>query len=396
MAKAREPIYFCTQWMTGEEKAAVRAVMESDWVTTLGPDQGEFEREFCARLSPKVRGVALSSGTSALELGFRLLSVEPGDTVISSTFSFIATISPAVRMGAVPIFVDSEEDSWNMDPALLEDAMVRLKKRGKRAKAVVLAHAYGQSADVGEIVKICDRFEVPLLEDAAEAVGTYFKRRHVGTFGKLAVFSFNGNKTVTTGGGGMLCSLDPALIKQASYLAFQAKELGSWEYVHRTLGYNFRLSNVLCAIGRAQVRRLPEILKRKDEIHARYSEWAVRRDDVALLEAPRRFPNRASHWLNILRLRSKKAKLERIQLKDFLGALGIQTRPVWYPLHRQPVFHGCQVFSRGIADSFHAESICLPSGISLNDKQVTRVIEGLDEALGPLNGAKLRRRKGSR
>jgi len=394
--KRLDPVFFCTQWMSKAEKKAVAEVMETDWVTTIGPAQGAFEQDFCATVGSGVKGVAVTSGTAALELAFQLFGVGAGDIVISSTFSFIATISPAARAGAIPIFVDSEEDSWNMDPELLEDALVNLKRLGKRAKAVVVTHVYGQSANIGEIVKICERFEAPLIEDAAEAVGTYYKKRHVGSFGRVSIFSFNGNKTITSGGGGMFCSGDSNLIKEAAYLAFQAKEPGSWEYVHKNLGYNFRLSNVLAAIGHAQVLRIPQILAKKKHIHDMYSVWASQRDDVQLLEAPKKFPNQASHWLNILRLNAEKASLDRLQLKEFLLQKGIQTRPVWYPLHRQPVFHGCQVYSRGIADSFHEEAICLPSGISLESKDVQRVIDALNAALGKINGAARPRRKGSR
>lgn len=396
MPKKVEPIYFCTQWMSPAEKRAVSDVLETDWVTTLGPAQGAFERDFCSSLGRSMKGVALTSGTAALELAFRLIGLKRGDIVISSTFSFIATVSPAVRMGAIPIFIDSEEDSWNMDPDLLDDALSHLKRRGKKARAVIVTHVYGQSANIGEILEICERYGVPLLEDAAEAVGTYYRKRHVGTFGHLSIFSFNGNKTITSGGGGMLCSRDSELIKEASYLAFQAKEVGSWEYLHHTLGYNFRLSNVLAAIGHAQVLRIPEILKRKAQIHSHYSEWAAKREDVTLLEAPRKFPNKASHWLNILRLKSKVSALSRMELKEYLLDRGIQTRPVWYPLHRQPVFHGCQVYSRGIADSFHEEAICLPSGISLSEKDLGRVVDTIDDALGVPTLVKPPRRKGSR
>lgn len=388
MTRKQQPIYFCTQWMTRAEKMAVAEVMDTDWVTTVGPAQGAFEREFCATLGPNVSGVALSSGTAALELAYRLIGVGAGDIIVCSTFSFIATISPAARMGAVPIFVDSEEDSWNMDPALLDDALAHLKRLGKRAKAVVVTHVYGQSAEIGEIARICERYDTTLIEDAAEAVGTHYRRRHVGTHGLISIFSFNGNKTVTSGGGGMLCSTDAELVKRASHLAFQAREPGSWDYVHQELGYNFRLSNVLAAVGCAQVRRIPEMLKRKQAIHDHYSAWARKRSDVQLLEPPKAFPNRATHWLNILRLKADSARLGRLELRDFLLSRGVQTRPVWYPLHRQPVFRGCQVYSRGIADSFQEEAICLPSGISLTQRELARVVLGLEDALGRVSPAR--------
>lgn len=396
----KTPVFFCTQWMTKAEKRAVAEVMDTDWVTTVGPAQGEFEKAFCSVLGSNMHGVALASGTAALELAFRMIDLRAGDIVVCSTFTFIATVSPAARLGAVPIFVDSEEDSWNMDPELLEDALAHLKRLGKRAKAVVVSHVYGQSARIEEIAKICERFDATLIEDAAEAVGTLFKKRHVGTYGTISVFSFNGNKTVTSGGGGMLCSADAKLVKRASYLGFQAREPGTWDYVHQELGYNFRLSNVLAAIGCAQVRRIPEILRAKKEIHDSYSSWAAGRADVELLEAPTAFPNRATYWLNILRLRAGKAKLNRTQLRDALLAEGVQSRPVWYPLHRQPVFHGCQVYSRGVADAFHEEAICLPSGISLEAGELERVLRALDSALGAAGIRKKAetppRRKGNR
>jgi pyridoxal phosphate-dependent aminotransferase EpsN len=357
--------------MGGHEQEFVRDAFESNWIAPLGPHVAAFEREFCAAVGA-ANGVALSTGTAALHLAFQLLGVGPGDEVLVSTLTFAASVNPIVYLGARPVFIDSERISWNLDPARLEAALEARRRAGRPPKAVAAIHLYGQSADLDSICELCEHYGVPLVEDAAESLGASYRGRAPGTFGAAGIYSFNGNKVITTSGGGMLVSPDEDLVRHALKLATQAREPVP-HYEHEEIGYNYRMSNVLAAIGRGQLRVL------QDHVEARRANFALYQrllGDLAGIEFMPEAPwGRHSRWLTTLTIDPDAFGTDREALRLALEAQNIEARPVWKPMHRQPVFTDYESVGGEVADDLFGRGLCLPSSSNLTSEQVERVAD---------------------
>lgn len=366
-------IYLSPPHLSGLEAQFLQEALESGWIAPLGPQVEAFEREFAQAVGTSY-ALALSSGTAALHLALILAGVGPGDEVVVSTLTFAASAFPVLYLGARPVFVDSERSSWNMDPALLAEFLEARGKRGKLPKAVVLVHLYGQSADIAPIRALCEAYGVILIEDAAEALGATYQGRTPGTFGRMGIYSFNGNKIITTSGGGMLVSDDGALIARARKLATQAREPVPW-YEHVEVGYNYRMSNLLAAVGRAQLRTLEERVKARRRIFERYVEGLSDLPGISFQpEAPW---GRHTRWLTVMLVDPVAFGRTPEEIRRALESQGIETRPVWKPLHLQPVFQGAETIGGSVAEGFFARGLCLPSGSSLAPQDQERVIEAI-------------------
>lgn len=364
--------------MGNAEFEFVRDAFATNWIAPLGPHVDAFEKEFAATVG-SLHAAALSSGTAALHLALRLLEVRPGEEIFCSTLTFSASANPIAYEHARPVFIDSERQSWNMDPVRLAEALEDRARRGRLPRAVVLVHLYGQSADIDAIASLCAHHGVPLIEDAAEALGTrYFgaapekKACTPGTVGRMGIFSFNGNKIITTSGGGMLVSGDEALIKKARFLATQARDPAP-HYQHSEIGYNYRLSNVLAGIGRGQ------LLVLADRVNARRANCAYYEkafSGVAGIEFMPEAPwNRCTRWLTCILIDPKTFGADREAIRMALEAENIEARPVWKPMHLQPVFAQCEKFGGEVAEDLFNRGLCLPSGSNLTERDLDRVIE---------------------
>jgi pyridoxal phosphate-dependent aminotransferase EpsN len=365
-------IYLSPPHLSGSEQRHVAEAFASNWITSSGPQIEAFEQEFSSVIGG-LPAVALSSGTAALHLGLRLAGVGPGDEVLVSTLTFVASVNPILYLGATPVFVDSERISWNMDPALLAEAIeASVRRRGRPPKAVIVVHLYGQSADLDAVREICNRHEIALIEDAAEALGATYKGRPPGTFGRVGIYSFNGNKIITTSGGGMLVSPDPALVAHARRLATQAREPAP-HYEHREMGYNYRLSNILAGIGRSQLAVLAERVAARRRNFAWYVDALGGLPGVDFMpEAPW---GTHSRWLTCLTIDPSKFGADREAVRLALEAENIEARPVWKPMHLQPVFAGHLRCGGSVAEDLFTRGLCLPSGSSLTLPDLARVAE---------------------
>ena len=353
------------------EQTYVRDAFDTNWIAPLGPHVDAFEREFCAVVGAK-HAAALSSGTAALHLALLLAGVEPGDEVMVSTLTFSASVNPIVYLGGRPLFVDSDRLSWNMDPHLVAEALASRARRNQLPKALVLVHLYGQCADIDPIRDLCTRHGVILIEDAAEALGSTYKGKSPGTFGKAAIFSFNGNKIITTSGGGMLVSDDSDLIAHARKLATQARDPAP-HYQHSEIGYNYRLSNVLAAIGRGQLAVL------EDRVQARRHNFDFYRETLGRLPGIDFMPEapwgRHTRWLTCITVDPAAFGASREEIRCALEAANIEARPVWKPMHLQPVFAGCEQVGGAVAEALFEDGLCLPSGSNLAQGDLERVVE---------------------
>ena len=364
-------IYLSPPHMSGVELQFVHEAFESGWIAPLGPQVEAFEQEFAAKVGVK-HALALSAGTAAIHLALIHLGVELGDEVVVSTLTFAASANPVVYQGARPVFVDSELQSWNMDPNLLEDLLKRKSRQGKLPKAVIVVHLYGQTANLDAILDICDRYGVPLIEDAAEALGATYNERSPGTFGVAGIFSFNGNKIITTSGGGMLVSDNADFIAHARKLATQAREPVP-HYEHKEIGYNYRMSNILAAIGRGQLRVLDERVRRKREIFEYYHQALQDLPGIDFMpEAPW---GRHNRWLTVITIDPHKFGATREDVRLALEAENIEARPVWKPMHLQPVYRGCEVIGGAVAEELFDKGLCLPSGTAMSEEDMARVVE---------------------
>ncbi len=359
--------------MGGDELALVQDAFATNWIAPLGPHVDAFEREFAARAGTK-HAAALSSGTAALHLAMRWLKLQPGDEVICSSLTFSASVNPILYERATPVFVDCDAQTWNMDPAILAEAIEARLKAGRKPRAVVLVHLYGQSADLDPIVALCAQHEIPLIEDAAEALGATYKGRAPGSFGLCGVHSFNGNKIITTSGGGMLVSNDKALIEKSRFWATQARDAAP-HYEHSEVGFNYRMSNVLAAIGRGQLRVL------EDRVTARRRNCAFYEAALADLPGLRFMPEadygRCTRWLTCVTIDAQQAGVDREQVRQSLGEKNIEARPVWKPMHLQPIFQECPNFGGAVGDRLFANGLCLPSGSNLTTSDLERVVEAV-------------------
>ncbi len=375
---ASSRLYLSPPHMSGLEWAFLQEAFDSGWIAPLGPQVAAFEEEFAAKIGAR-HALALNSGTAAIHLALVHLGVGPGDEVLVSTLTFIASANPIVYQGARPVFIDSERTSWNMDPNLLEDALKRKARLGQRPKAIIVVHLYGQTADMQPILDLGQRYGVPVIEDAAEALGATYRGRSAGTWGVAAAFSFNGNKIITTSGGGMLVSDDEAFVRHARKLATQARDPAP-HYQHSEIGYNYRLSNLLAAVGRGQLRVLDDRVRRKREIFDLYRQ--LLRDVPGLTWMPEAPWGRANRWLTVLTVNPAVLGVTREDLRLALEAENIESRPLWKPLHLQPVFRGAEVFGGAVAEDLFAHGLCLPSGTQMHDADVRRVVQVLRRRLG--------------
>jgi pyridoxal phosphate-dependent aminotransferase EpsN len=359
------------------EKDYVEQAFTSNWLSTVGPNLTAFEREFAERMGAP--SVALASGTAAIHLGLRLLGVGPGDQVFCPTLTFAASCNPARYLGAEPVFLDSDPASWNLSPDVLEDALRQAARRKRLPRAVVVVHLYGQCADMEPILALCGQYEVPVLEDAAEALGATYRNRPAGTLGAVGAFSFNGNKIITTSGGGMLVCRNLAWAEKARFWAQQARDPGL-AYQHSELGYNYRMSNVLAGIGRGQLAVLDRRVEERRAIALRY------RDGFADLPGVSPMPQAAyglhTNWLSCFLIDESRFGCSRDRLIAILDEGGVESRPVWKPMHLQPLYAGCARYGGSVAEDLFRRGICLPSSSSLSPEEQLYVIHQVRAASG--------------
>jgi dTDP-4-amino-4,6-dideoxygalactose transaminase len=372
-----KPILLSPPHMGDLELQFVTEAFETNWIAPVGPHVDAFESEFAERVGANA-AAAVSSGTAALQLALRLVGVEQGDEVFCSTLTFIASANPILYQGAVPVFIDSDPQTWNMDPNLLEEALTQRARQGRLPKAVVLVHLYGQSADIEPILRTCQTYGVPLIEDAAEALGATYKGRAPGTFGLIGIYSFNGNKIITTSGGGMLVSEDGELMNKARFWATQARDPAP-HYQHSELGYNYRLSNVLAGIGRGQLRVLADRVAARRRIFQRYLQ--VLGDLPGVEFMPEATFGQASRWLTCLTLDPTQCNVTQGSLLRILADHHVEARPVWKPLHLQPIFQSCESIGGAVAQQLFERGICLPSGSNLLPEEQDYVLQILKEQL---------------
>jgi len=362
-------IYLSPPHMSGHERELVNDAFASNWIAPLGPHVDAFERELAAAVGVP-HAAALSSGTAALHLAMQLVGVGRGDEVLCSTFTFSATANAITYEGGVPVFVDSDAASWNLDPALVAEELDACARRNALPRAVVTVDLYGQSADHDPIRAACERHGVAVIEDAAEALGATYKGQPCGRFGRLGVFSFNGNKIITTSGGGMLVSENEALIRRARFLATQSRDPAP-HYQHSAIGYNYRLSNVLAAIGRGQLRVLDERVAARRRTFARYVELLGDLPGLAFMPEPAW--SRATRWLTCVTIDPAAFGATREDVRLALEREDIESRPLWKPMHLQPVFAHCRARGGAVSAALFERGLCLPSGSALTDEEIERV-----------------------
>lgn len=374
-----EQILLSTPHLGSWEREYVEDAFRTNWIAPLGPNVDAFEIELAANIGID-HAAALSSGTAALHLALRILDVGPGDTVFCSSMTFAASANPIVYQGAEPVFVDSEPESWNMSPVALEKAFDWAKRAGRMPKAVIIVNLYGQSADMDPLLALCDKHGVPVIEDAAESLGATYKGRSSGTFGLMGVFSFNGNKIITTSGGGMLVSRDNELIKKARFLATQARDPAP-HYEHSQIGYNYRMSNILAGVGRGQLRVLEERVHARRAVHDFYRENLSHLSQIEWMPEPEW--SYSTHWLTACTLKAG-TSITSAELIKRLAADNIEARPVWKPMHLQPIFAGYKSFDHGdesVSADLFARGLCLPSGSNLREEDMERVSSVIGRAL---------------
>ncbi len=362
-------LYLSPPHMSGEEQAFVAEAFRSNWIAPLGPMVDAFEKEMCARVGV-AHGTALSSGTAALHLSMLLLEIQAGQDVLCPTLTFGATANAVAYVGARPVFIDCDRKTWTLDPDLLEEELAGLAKAGRRPGAVIAVDLYGQCADYGRIEEICRAHDVPLVEDAAEALGATCGEKQAGAFGRMAVFSFNGNKIITTSGGGLLASSDGELVRQARFLATQARDPAA-HYQHSRIGYNYRMSNILAAIGRGQLRALDDRIAARHRINEHYRTALAGLPGVEFMPvASHGSPN---DWLTVILISPDAFGADREAVRLALEAEDIEARPIWKPMHLQPVFAGCRRRGGDVAEDLFERGLCLPSGSQLSYDDVERV-----------------------
>ncbi len=364
-------VYLSSPHLGELEQRYVQEAFDSNWIAPLGPNVDNFELEFAQKVGAS-HAVALSSGTAALHLALRQIGVQTGDSVLVSSLTFSASVNPIIYENANPIFVDSEEESWNIDPNLVEDILRKRGLNGKLPKALVAVHLYGQCADIDPLVELCGRYGVVLIEDAAEALGATYKGKSPGIFGKAGIFSFNGNKIITTSGGGMLVTEDGDFATHARKLATQARETAA-HYEHKEIGFNYRLSNVLAGIGRGQLKVLDgRVSARRDNFDAYQSALG---DLPGIAFMPEAKWGRSNRWLTCLTVDPSKFGSDREKIRLAMEAENIEARPVWKPMHLQPVFEQYEAVGGSVSERLFDYGLCLPSGSNLSNKDRERVIE---------------------
>lgn len=366
--------------MSGDEMNYVLDAFDSNWIAPLGPHVDAFEKEVADYVQAK-GALALSSGTAALHLALKLLDVKERDIVFCSTLTFVGSANPILYLGAHPVFIDSEPNSWNICPKSLEKAFVSMEKKGRLPKAVIITNLYGQSADMDPLIDICNSYDVPIIEDAAESLGATYKNKASGTFGKFGVFSFNGNKIITTSGGGMLVSDDLEALEKARYYATQSRD-PAIHYQHSSIGYNYRLSNILAAIGRAQLKVLDKRIQERRNVFLKYCEELSGEKGITFM--PEIKNGYSTRWLTALTLDEDLAGIHSKNMIDIMLKNNIEVRPVWKPMHLQPLFNQCEFFSyeeKSVSEHLFANGICLPSGSNLTEHDQKKVITCFKNAI---------------
>ncbi|WFA04677.1 aminotransferase class I/II-fold pyridoxal phosphate-dependent enzyme [Bacillus sp. HSf4] len=366
-------IYLSPPHMGGEEERYVAEAFRTNWIAPLGPLVDQFEEKLAA-YAGTAGAAAVSSGTAAIHLALKLLGVGKGDTVFCSSFTFVASANPILYEQAEPVFIDSERDTWNMSPIALDRALDEAERTRNLPKAVIVVNLYGQSAKMDEIIAICDKYAVPVIEDAAESLGSEYQGRKSGTFGRFGIYSFNGNKIITTSGGGMLVSDDEDALAKARFLATQAREKAI-HYQHEKAGYNYRMSNVLAGIGIAQLAVLDDRVNARRAVFKRYQEALSEMDGVDFMPEL----GMSNRWLTTLTFDEKKIQTSPAELIEQLAAENIEARPLWKPLHQQPLFHGASYYphdeSESVSDDLFRRGLCLPSGSNLTHEEQDRIIQ---------------------
>ncbi|UMY65821.1 MULTISPECIES: DegT/DnrJ/EryC1/StrS aminotransferase family protein [unclassified Flavobacterium] len=373
-------IWLSSPHMGGSEQRFVNEAFASNWVAPLGPNVSGFEQDLKQYLSADIEVAALSSGTAALHLALVMLGVGAGDEVICQSFTFSASANPIAYLGATPVFVDSEEDTWNMDPELLREAIMDRMAKGKKPKAIIPVHLYGMPCKMDEIMAVANEYDIPVVEDAAEALGSRYKDRACGTFGHFAALSFNGNKIITTSGGGALVTRSMADKNKVVFLSTQARD-DAPHYQHSEIGYNYRMSNICAGIGRGQMEVVDDRVQARRGMNAFYRSLFEDQAGISMQTEPDGdfFSN---FWLtSILVDPSKTGGLDRESIRLSLADLDIETRPLWKPMHLQPVFASCPAYGGSVSESLFENGLCLPSGSNLGEFEKERIVAAL-AALG--------------
>ena len=369
-----KPIYLCLAHMSGNEQGFIQEAFDTNWVVPLGPNVNGFEQSLKEYVEQSKDIVAVSAGTAAIHLALIELGVKVGDEVICQSFTFCASANPILYQGATPVFVDSEEDTWNMSPELLEIAIKdRIDKTSKTPKAIIPVHLYGMPAKMDEICSIAKKYNIPIVEDAAEALGSEYKDQKCGTFGRFGVLSFNGNKMITTSGGGALVCSDEADKKKIMFYATQAREDYPY-YQHKEIGYNYRMSNICAGIGRGQMTVLDEHIDHHRRINALYKEAFADIDGINVMNNPSKDFD-SNFWLTTILIDDAKVGVDYNIIMEALKEQSIESRPLWKPLHLQPVFAGCPSYVNGVSEKLFKQGLCLPSGPCVSEDDVKYIIE---------------------
>jgi pyridoxal phosphate-dependent aminotransferase EpsN len=382
ITKPAKRVLLSVPHMGGSEERYVHEAFATNWLSTVGPNIDAFEREFSRIVG--LPAVALASGTAAMHLGLRLLGVEAGDEVICPTLTFVASVNPVAYLGARPVFVDSERASWNLDPGLLEETLADRARAGNLPRAIVVVHLFGQSADMDPILDAAARYGVAVLEDAAEALGTLYKGRPAGTMGEVSAFSFNGNKIITTTGGGMLVARDPARVAKARFWSSQARDPGI-AYEHSEMGYNYRMSNVVAGIGRGQLEVLDARVARRREIAFRYRDAFADLPGIELM--PQAEWGLHTNWLSAFLVDEAAFGATRDELIAALDRADVEARPVWKPMHMQPLYRDAERVGGSVAEDLFARGVCLPSSSNMTDDEQAWVIAAVRAACRTADGA---------
>lgn len=358
-----EKIYLASPHMSDEgyEMKYIQDAFDSNWIAPLGENVNEFEKELAIKIGIK-SAAALSSGTAAMHMALKAAGVDKGDVVFCTTLTFSATVNPIIYQGAIPVFIDSDKETWNMCPAALEEAFKKYKP-----KAVIVVHLYGLSADMDKICEICDRHNVRLIEDAAESLGTTYKGKHTGTFGEYGIFSFNGNKIITTSGGGMLVSDNEERISKVRFWATQSRDKAK-HYQHSELGYNYRMSNIVAGIGRGQLKVLYKRIQQKRYIFEFYKNEFKDINDIEFM--PINEWNNPNYWLTCITLRGK---IKPVDIMEALEKDNIESRPIWKPMHMQPFYEKYDFIGEGISEEIFEKGVCLPSDTKMIDEDLLRI-----------------------
>jgi dTDP-4-amino-4,6-dideoxygalactose transaminase len=363
----KKKIYLSPPHLTGEEQKYLQYAFKTNWIAPVGDNIDGFEQDICNYTNSNYCTV-LSSGTASIHLALRIIGVKKGDTVICPTFTFVASVNPVLYLGATPIFVDSEKETLNMDPNLLEKTIRQEIHKGNKPKAIILVHIYGMPAKINEILEIANRYNILVVEDAADTLGAKYNNQHVGTFGEMGIFSFNGNKIITTSGGGALITKIKESKQKAEFLATQARDTAP-HYQHSEIGYNYRMSNVLAGIGRGQMEVLEQRIKARRANYNFYKNELASIKEIIFTNEPKGFYS--NRWLTTILTESFK---QREKIRIALEKENIESRPLWKPMHLQPIFKNYPAFLNGVSDDLFDKGLCLPSGSNLKESDLKRIV----------------------